>query len=351
MVMPVSAVDASGPQPSKSLTVEEINQILNRLQNAVKDYIFPEIASKLEQELTAHQETYRTLTDPTALAQRLTADMRTVGRDQHLAVTFGEELAVQKTLTAEEKQHAHDFDRANAFGLRSARRLPGNVGYVDLAYFSPDPDAGATVAAAMQLVNGTDALILDLRRNGGGSGDTERTLASYFFADETQLSSIIENIHGTRQERQHWTVAYLQGDRYLGKPIYILTSRHTHSAAEVLSYDLHNLHVATIVGEHTSGEATSGTGEVDLGYGFSAFVPNGQLISPITHGNYLRTGVEPDITVEPEKALAVAYEIALKTAKASVASEELAKEKSGALKNPGAALEQEINGFSGEAQH
>ena len=350
IVMPLSPLGAFGPQPSKSLTVGEINQILNRLQNAVKDYVFPEAASNLAQELAAHQDTYRTLTDPTALAQRLTADMRTVGRDQHLAVTFGEELAVQNTLTAEEKQHAHDFDRANAFGLRSARRLPGNIGYIDLAYFSPDPDAGAAVAAAMQVVNGTDALILDLRRNGGGSGDTERTLASYFFADETQLSSIVENIHGTRQERQHWTVPYLQGGHYLGKPIYILTSRHTHSAAEVLSYDLHNMHVATTVGEHTSGEATSGTGEVDLGYGFSAFIPNGQLISPITHGNYLRTGVQPDVTAEPESALAVAYETALKTANERVVSEELAKEKSEALKNPGAALTQEINGFS-ETQH
>ena len=351
MVMPLSTVNASGQQPSKTLTVGEINEIVNSLQNAVKDYVFPEVASKLAQEVMAHQETYRTLTDPTALAGRLTADMRTVGGDQHLAVTFGEELAVQKTLTAKEKQHAHDFDCANGFGLRSARRLPGNIGYIDLAYFSPDPDAGAAVAAAMRVVNGTDALILDLRRNGGGSGDTERTLASYFFTNETQLSSVVENIHGKRQERQHWTVAYLQGERYLGKLIYILTSRHTHSAAEVLSYDLHNMRVATIVGEHTSGEATSSTGEVDLGYGFSALIPNGQLISPVTHGNYLKTGVQPDVTAAPEKALDIAYELAMKTAKANIGSEELAKEKSEALKNPGAALAQELNGFSGGTQH
>lgn len=346
LTVPVSVGAACSPQASNSLTASQVDEVLNRLLTAVRDYIFPETAAKLVQELTVHRDTYRRLTDPAALAQKLTADMRAIGLDQHLAVSFGEELGLKKSPTAEEKQHAHDFDLANAYGVRSARRLPGNIGYIDLAYFSPDPDAGKAVAAVMQVVNGTDALIIDLRHNGGGSGDTERTLASYFFADETELSSIVEKVDGKPRERQHWTVGYVQGPRYLGKPVYILTSRHTHSAAEALSYDLHNLHIVTIIGEHTSGDATSGTGEVDLGYGLSAFIPNGQLISPVTHGNYFRSGVQPDVPAPPEKALSGAYDLALKATTTSVASEELVKEKSEALKDPDAALLEEINGFS-----
>lgn len=46
MVLPLSAVYASGAHPSKRLAVGESNQILNRLQNAVKDYKFPEAALK-----------------------------------------------------------------------------------------------------------------------------------------------------------------------------------------------------------------------------------------------------------------------------------------------------------------
>jgi hypothetical protein len=345
LITAVPALHASKPPQAKKLTAGDIDDIIQRLHTAVQGYVFPETAAKLARELEANQETYRTLTDPSSLAQKLTADLRAVGLDQHLAVTFGEELGVRKNPTASEKQHAHDFDRANAYGLRSARRLPGNIGYIDFAYFSPDPDAGAAVAAAMQVVNGTDALIIDLRRNGGGSGDTERTLASYFLTDVIELSSIVENVDGKPRQRQHWTVAYLQGPRYVEKPVYILTSRHTHSAAEALSYDLQNLHVATIIGEPTSGDATSSTGEVDLGHGFSAFIPNGQLVSPVTHSNYFRVGVQPDTPVPPEKALRMAYDLALKTAKMSVASEELAKEKSEATKNPEAALLEETNGF------
>jgi hypothetical protein len=61
------------------------------------------------------------------------------------------------------------------------------------------------------------------------------------------------------------------------------------------------------------------------------------LISPITHGNYFRVGVQPNVPAEPEKALGVAYDLARKTVKSSLTSEELAKEKSEATKDPEAA--------------
>jgi len=334
---------AAAQTRSERLTPTQVDEIVDHLRSAAQDYVFPDIATKLQAEIDEHRAEYRTIGDPTQLANRLTADMRAVGHDFHLAVSYGEELGVQKEPTPEEKQHAHAFDLASGYGLRSARRLPGNIGYIDLAYFSPDPDAGTAVAAAMQLVNGTDALILDLRRNGGGSGETETTLISYFL--EGQLSSVEQRLQGRLQERQHWTVPYVQGPRYAGKPVYILTSQHTHSAAEVLAYDLKNAHVATIIGEHTSGDATSASGEIDLGHGFSTFIANGQIMSPITHANYIRTGVQPDVTTEPVNALERAYVLALKAAKSSVDSADLRKEKESAINDPGVALLQEIDGF------
>lgn len=341
LAQPKPVPSANSSSEAEQLTSAEVDQVLNRLQLALRDYIFPETGTKLEHELAAHRGTYRSLSTRSLLARRLTEDMRAIGGDQHLSVTFGEELGVRKNPTPAEQQHAHDFDRANAFGLKNARRLPGNVGFVDLAYFSPDPDAGATIAAAMQLVSGTDALIIDLRHNGGGSGETEQALASYFFPDEVQLSGIVENVSGKHRERQHWTMPYLGGPRYLSKPVYILVGPHTHSAAEAFAYDLQNLKVAKIIGEHTSGDATSSTGEIDLGYGLTALIPDGQLVSPITHTNYFRVGVLPDVPVATANALENAYTLALKESRSAVDSDDLRSEKSKALSNPSAAL---ING-------
>jgi hypothetical protein len=265
-----------GEAKVRSLTPVQVNDIVNLLQAGIRSYIFPDVAAALEREIRAHRAQYRNISDPVKLAEVLSAEMRSVGHDQHLAVVFGEELAIKKESTPHELQQAHAFDRANGYGLRSARRLPENIGYIDLAYFSPDPDAGGAIAAAMQIVSGTDALIIDVRRNGGGSAETMNTLASYFFSDVTQLSGVVEKVDGKTQERQHWSAPFVQGPRYLNKPIFVLTSRHTHSAAEALAYDLKNYHLAKTVGDRASGDATTGTGELDLGFGFSAFIPNGR---------------------------------------------------------------------------
>jgi hypothetical protein len=349
----VATLQPSAPARSQvqSLSASQVDEVIDHLQAGLQNYVLADIAARLQSEIREHRAQYRTLHDPAALAERLTADLRAVGHDHHLQVVYGEELAMQREPTADEQQHAHAFDFASGYGVRSARRLPGNIGYVDLAYFSPDPDAGAAIAALMQLVSGTDALILDLRRNGGGSGDTATSLLSYFFEQPTQLSSIVEHVDGRVRERQKWTMPYTQGPRYTGKPVFILTSSHTHSAAELCAYDLKNSHRAILVGERTSGDANSSSGMIDLGYGFSTLIPNGQTRSPITNGNWEGTGVQPDVISSPAEALVTAYGRALSEAKAAVNSDELASERAAALKDPEAALLQEIDGFPQAVNH
>jgi Peptidase family S41/N-terminal domain of Peptidase_S41 in eukaryotic IRBP len=332
-------------QPVHAITPVQVDTIVDGVIRSVGDYVFSEIAVKLQAYLRYHRAEYRAISDPKVLANRLTEDLRAEGHDHHLQVIFGEELGIQKEPTPEEKQHAHSFDRANGYGIRSVRRLPGNIGYVDLAYFSPDEDAGAALAAAMQLVTGTDALILDLRRNGGGSGETATALLSYFFEEPKQLSSIVERKNGHLEERQKWTMPYVAGPRYIGKPLYVLISSHTHSAAELCAYDMKAMRRATIIGAKSSGDANSSKGVIALGYGFAVFVPNGQTKSPITLANWEGEGVQPDVPVTAD-ALLVAYERVLKEAKASVTdSDELKDERQKAVKNPQAALNQEVNGF------
>ena len=339
------ALPSRAEQRPASVTPRQVDEIVDHLLTGLGDYVFPEIAKNLQSQIRAHQSDYRSLSDPGALAAKLTEDMRAVGHDHHLEVAFGEELGVQKEPTPAEKEHAHVFDLANGHGIRSSRRLPGNIGYVDLAYFSPDPDAGAALAAAMQLVSGADALILDLRHNGGGSGETATALLSYFFEEPIQLSSIVERKNGQPVERQKWTMPYVAGPRYVGKPVFVLTSRRTHSAAELCAYDLKNTHRATIIGERTAGDANSSTGEIALGYGFSALIPNGQTRSPITHTNWEGLGVEPDVVTSVGDALVAAYKLALTGAKTNLDSDELTKERQLALHDPQAALAEEIGGF------
>jgi retinol-binding protein 3 len=103
----------------------------------------------------------------------------------------------------------------------------------------------------------------------------------------------------------------VDGARYLDKEVYVLTSGGTFSAAEEFTYNLKNLKRATIVGETTGG----GAHPVDFHYfkdiKFAAMIPYGRAINPITKTNWEGSGVEPDVKVSPEQALATAHTMAL----------------------------------------
>jgi C-terminal processing protease CtpA/Prc len=138
---------------------------------------------------------------------------------------------------------------------------------------------------------------------------------------------------------------YVPGGPYTGKPVYILTSRHTWSAAELCAYELKTRNRATLIGEVTGSGANSSSGLISLGYSFAALIPNGQTKSPITHTSWEGIGVQPDVVTSVGDALIVAFKLALKDSKVSVESEALTTEGQFAIQDPQAALAEEITGF------
>ena len=143
------------------------------------------------------------------------------------------------------------------FGFEKVERLKGNVGYIDLRGFTPAEFSAETIVAAMNFVANTDALIFDLRQNGGGDPATVALLSSYLFGPEpVHLNSLYWREGDTTH--QWWTLPFVPGKRYAGKDVYVLTSKRTFSAAEEFTYNLKNLKRATIIGETTGGGAHPG---------------------------------------------------------------------------------------------
>ena len=139
------------------------------------------------------------------------------------------------------------------FGFARVERLDGNIGYVDLRGFTPPEIASETAAAAMTFLGGTDAMIFDVRQNGGGSPEMVAFLTSYLFEGTVHLNDFYSR--PTNETRQSWTLPYVPGRRFPGKNVYILTSRKTFSGAEEFTYNLRHLGRATVVGETTAGAA------------------------------------------------------------------------------------------------
>jgi hypothetical protein len=171
---------------------------------------------------------------------------------------------------------------------------PGNVGYVKLNAF-PDPTTCGEIAeAVMSRLGETDAIIFDLRDNRGGYPEMVRRLAGWLFDHPVAWY----NPRATSAAQR--TTAPAPQSRLDHKPVFVLTSRRTFSAAEHFTYNLKSLKRATIVGERTSGASHADAGTAPSPIALSE-------PKPVWEG----VGVEPDVKVDAARALATAEKLAL----------------------------------------
>ncbi len=306
-------------QEKSDITIDETAQnevIKNLLENLKKSYVFEDVAKKMEMDILQKQKNkdYSKITNGEEFAKKLTEDLQAISKDKHLRVRFSPQILpvrkVKSEPTAEEVADYNNFMKRVNYGFESAKRLDGNIGYIEFRGFF-DPEGGKdAVAAAMNFVANTDALIFDLRRNGGGDPEMVALICSYLFGDEKVHLNDLYWREGNKTN-EFWTTPKVSGTKYLGKDVYVLTSNRTFSGAEEFSYNLKNLKRAKIVGETTGGGAHPG-GSFRLNDHFSAFISTGRAISPITKTNWEGTGVKPDIEVSKEIAFETAYIDALK---------------------------------------
>jgi hypothetical protein len=311
---------AQGPNEQPDMTIdaamraEVIDGVLKRLDAG---YVFPDVAKKMSAAIRerAEKKEYDQITSAKAFAQKLTADLQDVSHDKHLRVNYSHQAIPEPTgrrePTPEERERFMGNLRSMNFGFEKLERLPGNVGYLDLRGFVPADLGGETASAAMTLLSNSDALIIDLRKNGGGDPAMVALISSYLFGDETVHLNDLYWREGD-QTRQWWTLPFVPGRRYgAKKQVYVLTSKRTFSAAEEFTYNLKNLKRATIVGETTGGGAHPGGGR-RVNAHFGVWVPSGRAINPYSKTNWEGTGVAPDIDVPADQAFKVAHIEAMK---------------------------------------
>ncbi|MDQ3338984.1 MAG: S41 family peptidase [Myxococcota bacterium] len=282
-------------------------------------YVYPDLAKKMGDALREHQKqgAYDAINDATVFAKLLTAHLRAVSKDLHLGVWFTPKIVPEKepepTPEDKAKMRAH-FEKINC-GFEKAEKLDGNIGYVKFNMFADPEICGPRATAALGSLGEVDALIFDLRDNGGGQPAMVAFVSSYLFAKRTHLNDLYDRKQNKTEK--FWTKPDVPGTKFVKQPVYVLTSKKTFSGAEEFSYNLKNLKRATIVGEVTGGGAHPTTSK-RLDEHFMLGVPFARAINPITKKNWEGTGVEPDVKVPAGEALDTAKKLA---------AERLAKQK------------------------
>jgi len=307
----------AGKLPQDRLDAEARGAVVERLSTLlVESYVFPDVATQcaLRLDELATSGAFDAHTDPGAFAQALTAALQAVSKDKHMRVVV---RPPQRAQLEDEDPLAAQIERmesmrASNFGFARVERLDGNVGYIDMRSFQPVDFARNTAAAALAFVENTDAIIFDMRQNGGGSPDLIQFICSYFFEEPTHLNSLYWRKGDVTQE--FWTLPEIPGTRRPLVPLFVLTSNYTFSGAEEFTYNLKTRERATIIGETTGGGANPG-GTVPIDSQFAVFIPTGRAINPITKTNWEGVGVEPDIAVTASAAYDVALDEAIKAAR------------------------------------
>lgn len=306
-----------------AIRAEIIDSVIAKLDEY---YVFPDVAAEMGKLLRRNlkKKHYDTLSSGRAFTDALTDDMGSISHDGHLWVRYDPEIAIRfsetDTVTEEMLAANRERQRRDNYGFYKAERLRGNIGYLDLRNFREAKYAGATAIAAMNFLANVDALIIDLRQNGGGEPSMIQLITSYFFDEPRHLNSFYVRKYDTIQ--QFWTQEFVQGPRMSNVDLYVLTSDYTFSAAEEFTYNLKNMERATIIGDTTGGGAHPNTFVVFPRLNTRMSVPFGRAINPITGTNWERVGVIPDIVVPQEQALDVAIIEALKKLKEKATDEE-----------------------------
>ena len=307
---------AQGPAPGPDRAIDAatrtrvIDGVLRQLDSA---YVFPDKAKEMDRAVRARQKRgeYDRLTSARALADSLTEHLQAVSHDKHLRVRYSARPIPDEPPdaepTAEQQREAETFGRQVNFGVEKAERLQGNIGYLEIRSFGFSAAmADAALAAAMYFLGNTDALIIDVRRNGGGDPEMVALLCSYLMGPGEIL---INKFYWRPADRwdESRTKATVSGRHYgTTRPVYVLTSDRTFSGAEEFAYDVQTQQRGEIVGDTTGGGAHPG-GMRRVTENFGVWVPSGRAVNPVTGTNWEGTGVRPDVAVPADQALRTAH--------------------------------------------
>lgn len=308
-------------QTEKQAAIEKITQLMT------EHYVFPEVATQTNDKLYKAFQAghFASAQDVTSFSKALTEWLRATAKDRHLRVRanpVGEEVSGIESSIRDNllKPTRHKFLN---YGVLSASVLENNIGYIDLRSFYRLADSKPYFDAAMKLMAKTDAVIIDLRKNGGGSPRTVQYLCSYFFDEKLLLNSLY--FREDDETTDFYVLDEVGGKKMPDVPLYVLTSSKTYSGAEEFSYNMLTRKRATLVGETTGGAANPG-GMFSINDDLRMFIATGTAINPVTQTNWETVGVKPDVAIGADEALEKAVEMANKVVETNWLTEKSRRE-------------------------
>ena len=313
VVVALGTAVAAAPTLTREQGRAAVDEVL-RLIGA--HYVFPDKREAIVAAVKAARDAGSyDVANPQEMAEKLTADLSKASGDGHLYVNYNPAQFADLSRPARSDAPSRfelDAGRERNDGYDEQKVLAGNVRYVRVSGFMwSEKTTPPIVDAAARFLSNGDAIIIDLRGNGGGHAEAVRRLISYFFAGGTQeLMSFHDGIRGKTEINR--VLAKLPAPRLTGKPVYVLIDGGAASAAEEFAYHIQQFKLGTLVGEKTAGAANNNQLFPVAPY-FVASVSFGRPEHPVSRTNWEMVGIAPHVMTPSPAALNQAHLMALKT--------------------------------------
>jgi hypothetical protein len=309
-------------QQDNVLTKTQQKEIIAELCEKIRNiYPFPAIAEQTISGIQNYFEggKYSAYRDRSEFANHLTTDLEHLSNDTHFYLSYNPEVAAEMIKqrhheVLEESLTAHEarIEKWYNYGFKELKILDGAIGYLDLRLFFATYYAGEVAVAAMNFFTNCNAIIIDLRYNGGGWDDMVNFLLSYFAESRDEVMFNVAQYTIDSSYYAGKTMSYVSGKRLTGIPVYVLISRSTASAAEAFASRIKYINSKAVLVGETSAGAENPIGRVVIGDEFILDIPSWRSVYQKYDTDWEGIGVEPDIEAAAEKALDVAHIDALR---------------------------------------
>lgn len=294
---------------SQSLSKKEVESAITTIAKLINDnYVFPEkgkqIATHLLQEYKKGR--FNQIKDWDTFASITTQCLRSFSHDGHLYVhndskTVKELLAPQSQAVDSNSAEQFSYDPfyyskeaiEKNFGFREVKILEGNIGYIKLSEINISTKSLPVLFAAMEFISNTEALVIDLKDNGGGGSELGSVFHSFFLPQDIPLLDFKTRNGPSRIDK---TVLWLTEKKY-DNPLFIIVNKGTASAAEAFAYSLQNKKRAKIIGQPSAGAANMNSWYV-VNDQIYVSVSTAAPTIPGTEESWEQKGVQPDYIVE-----------------------------------------------------
>jgi hypothetical protein len=310
---------------ANGLTAAQARSVVAEMRRRVAEkYVVPEKKAAIDAALRRGLESGRyDVASPQDLVQRVNQDLSAASNDGHLNISFNPAQAARlKGNEGDEVRSGPSWERdaqMRNHGIITMRMIPGNIRYVAYDNFVwTGPKSAAAIDNMMGFLKEGDAVIIDLGANGGGSPLAVQYMISHFMEGGKPLVEF--HMGGQRAPERRSTLASVP-NRMIGKPLYVLTSGHSASAAEEFIGHVVGFKLGEVVGEKSAGAAFRND-LYDGGHGFVLSVSVGRPVLASTGGDWEGKGIAPTIAVAANLAQEAALAHALRRLAQSASPED-----------------------------